>query len=147
MDRLTHTALLVNEGMQIPENAVSIEHCTEDVSFYDENDKYISYYSFDNEYLGQDAYAIEFEGEQQFTVAEFNEWVIANSEALAKFVQDRVLAIQVIAHISANVQQQVQDAIDLSRKYGVPFRLNIDGVEFDTARLHAVDWNSSSMYC
>lgn len=147
MDRMTHTALLVNEGMHIPENAVSMEHCVEDVTFYDENGKYISYHSFDNEYLGQDTYTIEFEGKREFTVAEFNEWVMANSEALAKFTQDRVLAIQVIAHISANVQQQVQDAIELSRKFGVPFTLNIDGVEFDTARIHAVDWNSSSMYC
>lgn len=148
MNAMLHLALLLEEGYSIPKNAHEVEHMHDSIYFTDEYDAYIplSTIRFDNEQVGYDEYTYEFTN-TEFTVDEFYEWLETHNDAIAEYNRDRQYAIQILASITAGIKNQVKDAVDVARKYHIPFTLEIDGVEFDTRKLKYVDWDSSSMYC
>lgn len=149
MERKLALALALAKGHQIPDNAVTIEVGNEDASFYDEDGRWIRGASvdIDNTWLGGDSWSIELTGQYEVTIDEFKEWLEANPTAVAEYHDELQVAVQRMAELTPSLQDGLAEALSLSKRYGLPFTIDVEGEEVDLRKAHLVDWNSSSMYC
>lgn len=91
--------------------------------------------------------SLDLTGDYEFTVEEFNEWLEANPTVVADYQRERQAAMLRMSEIVPEVQEKLTEALSLSKKYGLPLTVDVEGEEVDLRRAHLVDWNSSSMYC
>lgn len=147
MDAKLILAVELAKGHRVPEDAHSIEVNMDDISFYDEGSKYISYIPFDNEYLCVESWSLSVDGQREFTVEEFALWQSANPAAVDVYKQERQEAVATVAMIQANVGSQLATALQLAKTYGIPLEVDLGDGAVDMRIAHAVDWNSSSLYC
>lgn len=147
MERKLALALALARGQRIHDEAHTIEVGGEDADFYSEAGRYLASVDIGNEYIGQDIWSLDLTGDYEFTVEEFNEWLEDNPTAVADYQRELQSAMARLAEITPEVQEKLAEALSLSKKYGLPFTVDVEGEEVDLRRAHLVDWNSSSMYC
>lgn len=124
----------------------TIEVSNHDI-FLNGEGNYYKYIELDNPRIAYETNLFEVEGDRDFTVDEYYEWLAENKGVVEEFQAERAMAVMTIAGIIRSIEADVESALKLAKAYGLPFELQIDGQSFDVRKAHAVDWDSSSMYC